>query len=87
MIIHQTNHKGNKMPEEYTFPYLRAWERMMHSSERYTNSRLALAHKENAPHDAMWRSINGKWHCFSEMADHNHNKALIASYVKGIEDE
>ena len=74
------------MPER-DYPYLRAWEQMMHSSEKYLNQRLALAHKDNAPQDAMWRSISGKWHLFSEITDHNPNKALIAAYAKGIEDE
>ena len=69
------------------YPYIHAWEQMMHSSESYLNSRLDLARKEKAPPDAMWRSLTGKWHRFSEMSDRNHNKALVAAYIEGIEDE
>lgn len=74
------------MPER-DYPYIRAWEQMMNSGPRRLNEALAMAHKENAPHDATWRSLNGKWHLFSEMTDHNPNKRLIAAYVKWIEDE
>ena len=74
------------MPK-YHYPYIHAWNQMMRSRQFFTDDQVALAQKENAPADAMWRGLSGKWHCFHEMAANNANKALIAAYAKGDEDE
>jgi hypothetical protein len=78
--------KGQKMPK-FNYPYVRAWEQMMRSNEFYIEDQIALARKENAPEDAMWRGKSGKWHCFGEMMARNPNKSLIAAYLRGNEDE
>jgi hypothetical protein len=75
------------MPNHNSYQYIRAWGQIEHSSEFYINDQIALARKENAPADAMWRGRSGKWHCLSEMAARNHNKALVEAYAKGNEDE
>ena len=75
------------MPKKYDYPYIRAWCQMMRVNQYYTEDQVALAQKENASEDALWRGISGKWHLFCEMSERNPNKALIAAYVKGNEDE
>jgi hypothetical protein len=75
------------MSKHDSYPYIRAWGQMMRSSNFYIEDQIALARKENAPLDATWRGLNGKWHCLSDMAERNPNKTLITAYAKGNEDE
>ena len=75
------------MTTKYHYPYIRAWGNKMGSQSYFIEDQVRLARHENAPADAMWRGVNGKWHLFSEMLNHNPNKILIANYVKGLEDE
>jgi hypothetical protein len=72
---------------KYDYPYVRAWGQMMHSAQYFIEDQIALARRENAPGDAMWRGIAGKWHRFCEMKPQNPNKALVAAYAKGNENE
>lgn len=69
------------------YPYVRAWGAMLRLSSYYIDDQVALARKENAPQDAMWRSVTGRWHCFHEMTKHNPNRELIAAYVAEVSDE
>jgi hypothetical protein len=55
------------MPDDYDYPYLRAWDRMMGSSGWWCEENLSRARKEKAPQDAIYKSHVGKWHTYENI--------------------
>lgn len=45
----------------FDFPFLRAWNSMMGSDAGWSAERVALARREDAPTDAIYRRVDGGW--------------------------
>jgi hypothetical protein len=43
------------------YPYIRAWGRLIGSAPQYTDNRVTQARDENAPNNAVFRSLDGQW--------------------------
>jgi hypothetical protein len=54
-------------PSADDYPYLRAWDRMMMSSSYWRRENLERARHENAPHDAIYKSHEGRWCTYQEI--------------------
>lgn len=62
------------------YPYIRAWDRLMHSNAGWTEVQLQRARQENAPPTAIYRTIEGVWSTF-EQIESAHTKTLIERFV------
>ena len=47
------------------YPYIYAWGTFMGSEKSFITGQQALAERENAPHDAIFRKYDGGWNTFS----------------------
>ena len=63
--------------------YIVAWGKYQESKDYYINDQLALAEKENAPDNAIFRRGNGEWATLESIEDPNLAAALT-DYVKYI---
>jgi hypothetical protein len=52
---------ATEQPRVYKYQYLYAWDRMMGSFAYWIEDQQALAEKENAPTDAVYRTDGGVW--------------------------
>lgn len=56
------------------YPYIRANGHIWHSHAYWTENQIARATKDNAPEDAVFMDIKGKWITMSEMKERSaHN--------------
>lgn len=56
--------------------HLRAWGRVMHSNADFIREQVALAKRENAPGDAVYRQSNGEWVRFADVASPSTRSAM-----------
>lgn len=64
------------------YKYLWAWDRMMGSLIGWSEMTQALAAKENAPIDAIYRHANGTYATISEVKGEKIREQLNASVAK-----
>lgn len=65
------------------YKYLMAWDMMMHSDDFWKQRMQRLAKEENAPKNAIYRDVNGKWHTFDDVTAED-TKKYINALVKQI---
>ncbi len=67
-------------PQTWTFkvdyPFLRAWGRMMGSYPYFVDEQVERARKEQAPSDAIYRDMQGRWARYSEIRSFMTRSAL-----------
>ena len=51
------------------YPYIRAWGRLLGSSDYYVEDQIAKAKREQAPYDAIFKTEGEDWSTFSELLE------------------
>jgi hypothetical protein len=78
--------EGTEMPNSRPYLYIRAWGEMMGSRDWYVTDQIAIARRENAPADAVYKKVaseGGAWVSFSEVTNpHTIDRitAIVARY-------
>lgn len=64
------------------YPYIRAWQKFMGAKPYYINQQVALAQKEHAPADAIYRHTEGRWQTMSESPMTDDVRHQIETYAQ-----
>lgn len=64
-----------------TYPYIRAWCRMMGSTANYTAEQVLAAGRDKAPVTAIYKRNDGKWSTFEDITD-GDTKRVIRNIVE-----
>lgn len=59
-----------KEQDQNDYPYIFKWGQYLDSDIEYIREQVALARKENAPNDAIFRSSDGSWRRIGALSDH-----------------
>lgn len=62
--------------------YIRAWGKLLGSSQAYIHGQVATARTENAPEDSLFKHTDGLWYRFAVLDVSNENKQLVAQFVE-----
>jgi hypothetical protein len=72
---------GNKPMPSIKHKYVVAWGKYVGSKDYYIKDQLALAEKDNAPENAIYKRSSGDWATTAEIEDPNI-VASLTDYVK-----
>lgn len=73
--------RSMKKPTPIKHKYVVAWGKYVGSMDYYIKDQLALAEKDNAPENAIYKDRDGTWRTIDALEDEN-TAASLHDYVK-----
>jgi hypothetical protein len=75
-----------KMPDRFSYPYIRAWEKYSGSRRYYINERIERAVETNAPENAIYEVFDkngptGTWQTVDDIAS-PQAKHIVEQYAR-----
>jgi hypothetical protein len=69
-----------------SYPYIRAWGRMMSSFPYYIEDQVREATRDKAPQDAIYKGQDGKWETYRDVTRED-TRMVIDRFIAEIQDK